>query len=193
MKFVRILSSLFVIALVSGIISCQTTPTSESLQEASNSSEQVKVEPSTSPVSGPQIGNSAPDFMFKDADGQDISLKDLHGKVVVLNFWATWCGPCKAELSFIQQISHDKELLDMGMVFLTINEGESMDEVGRFMIERGLSFNVLLDTKNVIGRLYNVRFIPTTFFIDRDGIIQDVKSGAFTSKAEIEQKVRDLM
>ena len=160
-----------------------TTPTTESPESGTVSETEV----------GPQVGKLAPDFKFGNSEGESISLSDLHGNLVMLNFWATWCNPCKVEIPLIQELSQDEEMSDRGLVLLTVNSGESADKVRRFMIEHGLSFTVLLDTKNSIVRAYNVRAIPTTFFIDKDGIIRDIKLGAFSSETELDSRLNKIM
>ena len=136
---------------------------------------------------GPEVGKLAPDFQLQSLDGQAVSLGDFRGKPVLLNFWATWCGPCRFEMPFIQEIFEKKERSDIGLVILAINIGESPSAVKKFVESRGLTFTVLLDTKQEVAQIYNIRGIPATFFIDKSGIIQDIKMGAFTSKAEIER------
>jgi len=93
----------------------------------------------------------------------------------------------------IQALAHDEEKAAKGLVLLTINSGESADKVGKFMYEYSYSFPVLLDTQRGITRAYNVRAIPTTFFIDKDGIISDIKVGAFTTEAELDAKLNNIM
>jgi len=152
-------------------------------------------EPETTvePEVGPQIGKYAPDFMFKNPEGETTSLSDFRGNSVVLNFWATWCGPCKFEMPLIQELANDAATTDIGLILMTVNSGESADTVAKFMIEKGFSFPVLLDTQKGIGRAYNVRAIPTTFFIDKDGIIRDIKVGAFTAEADLDAILENLM
>ncbi len=89
---------------------------------------------------GPQPGNPAPDFQLLNLEGQNVSLSSLRGKPVLINFWASWCPPCRAEMPFIQQIFEDEEWSDKGLVILAINIGESPDTVKRFMASYGLSF-----------------------------------------------------
>ncbi|MFC2003099.1 peroxiredoxin family protein [Chloroflexota bacterium] len=142
--------------------------------------------PSTpSPTEGTEIGNLAPDFQLQSLDGQAFSLSSLRGKAVLLNFWASWCGPCIFEMPFLQEIY--EEWPGKGLVLLAINVGESSSQVEKFIQSKGLSLPVLLDTKAEVAHKYNIRFFPTTFFIDKDGIIQEVRIGAFPSKAEIEK------
>ncbi len=138
---------------------------------------------------GPQVDKLAPDFQLQTLDGQAVSLVDFRGKPVLLNFWATWCGPCRFEMPFIQEIFEKKEWSDTGLVILAIDIGESPSEVKEFMENYDLSFTVLLDTNQDVALKYNIRAIPTTFFIDKDGIIQDIKVGAFSGKTEIEKRL----
>ena len=140
--------------------------------------------------SGAQVGNLAPDFELQDLDGQSISLSDLQGQPVLLNFWASWCGPCVQEMPYLQQIY--EEWSGIGLVLLAIDVGESPSKVKGFLQSRGFSFPVLLDTKEVVARRYNIRGIPTTFFIDRDGIIQDMRIGSFQSKEQIEAGINTV-
>jgi len=145
--------------------------------------------PAPTPAQGPEVGKLAPDFKLQSLDGQTVSLGDFRGKPVLLNFWASWCGPCRFEMPFIQEIYEDKEWSEKGLVILTIDIGENPSVVKEFVENFGLSFTVLLDTNQDVALEYNIRAIPTTFFIDKDGIIQDIKVGAFSSKTEIEKRL----
>jgi len=138
----------------------------------------------------PWIGKPAPDFEFQSPEGQATSLSDLKGKPVLINFWATWCSPCRMEMPYIQQVYDEWQ--EMGLVLLAINIGESPSQVEEFMQSRGLSLPVLLDTEGKVAGQYGIRAIPTTFFIDREGIIQDMKVGPFQSTAEIESSLSKL-
>jgi len=133
---------------------------------------------------GSQIGNLAPDFQLQDLNGDTVSLSDLRGSPVMLNFWATWCPPCRAEMPYMQQIY--VEWQDKGLVILTINLRENSSKVRQFMQSNNLYFPVLLDANGNVAQKYNVTGIPTTFFISKDGIIQERKLGAFQSKEDIE-------
>ena len=109
----------------------------------------------------------------------------------MLNFWATWCPPCRAEMPYLQQI-YD-EWKGRGLALLTIDVGESPSRVRSYLQSNNLSLPVLLDTGKEVRDKYGVRAYPTTFFIDEDGIIRGVKVGAFRSKAEIEQYLRKIV
>ncbi|MFC2066912.1 peroxiredoxin family protein [Chloroflexota bacterium] len=137
----------------------------------------------------PLTGNLAPDFQLPDLDGQAVSLSDFRGKRVLLNFWASWCGPCREEMPFIQEVYENKKWSDKGLVILAVNLGEDLPSVMSFLEAYGLSFPVLLDVKQVVAKEYNIRGIPATFFISEDGVIQDIKIGAFSNKPEIEWRL----
>ena len=136
---------------------------------------------------GPQVGKLAPDFTFTESGGKSTSLSDLRGNWVMLNFWATWCGPCKYEMPLIHNLAQDQDRVEEGLVLLTVNSGESADRVRQFLIENEFSFPVLLDIHNAISQAYNVHGIPTTFFIGQDGIINEIKIGAFMNAGELEE------
>ena len=138
-----------------------------------------------------QIGKPTPNFQFQSPDGQATSLSELRGKPVLLNFWATWCGPCVYEMPYFQQVYN--EWSDKGLVVLAINVGESPSTVKSFLQSHDLSLPVLLDTKEDVALRYNIRYFPTTFLIDKNGIIQGIKIGPFLSKEEIEAGIRRVI
>ncbi len=144
---------------------------------------------STSPTSVPQPNVPAPDFELPGLDGQTVSLSRLRGRPVMLNFWATWCGPCRAEMHFLQEAFEDKKWSEKGLAIFAINLGESASKVEEFMEENGLSFPVLLDTELEVARMYNATRIPVTYFIDKNGIMKDGKLGPFSNKAEIDWRL----
>ncbi len=139
----------------------------------------------------PLLGKPAPDFQFTSLDEQPISLSDLQGSPVLINFWATWCGPCRGEMPYLQQIYEKWQI--RGLVLLAINIGESSSDVEEFMQSQGLSLPVLLDGDGAIAAQYGIEAIPATFFIDSGGIIQEVMVGAFQSTAEIEESLLQLI
>ena len=131
-----------------------------------------------------RIGELAPDFQLPNMEGQIIPLSDFRGEPVLVNFWASWCGPCRAEMPYIQEVYEG--WLEQGLVVLTINQGESLSTVENFMQSGNYSFPVLLDTQGQVANQYGILGTPTTFFIDGDGIIQATRIGPFLSKADIE-------
>lgn len=138
-------------------------------------------------------GESSTDFELKNLDGETVSLSDYRGNAVMLNFWASWCGPCRFEMPYIQEIYEDIKWKAAGLVILAVNYGESAAVVENFMENNGFEFTVLLDTTGEVADEYNVRGIPATFFIDERGIIRYSDVGAFSSKEQIEQRLRELL
>lgn len=134
---------------------------------------------------GVAVGDSAPDFKLTDLDGKEVSLRDFRGKAVVLNFWATWCPPCRAELPDFQK-EHEKA---RDFVILTVNQQEDKKTVQSFLDKGKYTFPVLLDTKGKVGSLYKVRGIPTTYFLDKKGVIVDLTVGALTG-SQLRQKIQ---
>ena len=145
------------------------------------------------PARGPEIGNLAPDFQLDNLDRQSVNLSDFRGKPVLVNFWASWCPSCRSEMPFIQDVFTDKKWADEGLVVLTIDIGESPSAVREFVKEYGLTFPVLLDIKGDVSLEYYVRSIPTTFFIDREGIIREIKIGSFSSTIDMERSLRKII
>jgi len=137
------------------------------------------------------VGEIAPDFKLQNLEGKAVSLGGYRGTPVLINFWATWCGPCVYEMPFLQQIY--EEWSDKGLVLLAVNVGETPAKVTSFMKQYNLSLPVLLDTTETVARKYGVTGWPTTFLIDRDGVVQDRVIGAFPSKAEIEKRLSKII
>jgi len=145
----------------------------------------------TTGTTGYQIGNTAPDFQLTDLAGRNVTLSSLRGKPVVLNFWATWCGPCKAEMPFLQQVYNERKGTDI--IILTIDLGESLSKVQGFLTDNKLTLPVLLDTTQTTAKQYGISAIPTTFFIDGNGIIQNRRIGSFSNKAQIDAEINNLL
>jgi peroxiredoxin len=145
----------------------------------------------SAPATGIQVGNLAPNFQLNNLEGKPVSLGDLRGKPVILNFWATWCQPCVSEMPFLQIVYEEQSA--EGLVLLAINIDGTSSQVKEFLQGHNLSLPVLLDTKQDVAQRYNIQYIPTTFFIDKEGIIQAVKVGAFPSKEAIEGDLDKIM
>ena len=124
-----------------------------------------------------QASGPAPNFTLASLDGQNTSLSSLRGKVVVLDFWATWCPPCRRSLPHLQKLSEDPELKSKGLVVLAINQREGLSEVQPFIAQTRYTFNVLRDTDGAVARAYNVEALPTTIIIGRDGNVRNVFVG----------------
>jgi len=115
-----------------------------------------------------EIGAKAPDFSLRNLKGETVKLSDFKGKKVMLNFWATWCPPCKQEMPAIQQFFEEK---GEDVVILAVNI-DGAEDVIEFVQSRKITFPILLDENNRVNEQYKIVTIPTTFFIDEKGIIQ---------------------
>ena len=126
----------------------------------------------TSPAAAvvmPVVGAPAPDFTLESLEGVPYSVKQAHGQVVVLNFWATWCEPCRSEMPMLQaRYERDRE---RGLLILGVNFDEPAEDVHAFGVELGITFPLLLDPGAETQRLYRIRGYPSTFVIDREGLL----------------------
>lgn len=113
---------------------------------------------------------AAPDFAVETFEGETLRLSDLRGQVVVLNFWASWCPPCRWEMPFFETIS--QEYRERDVVFLGIAMSDTMKDAGEFAAAAGVTYPLALDTTNQIARDYEVLGLPTTFLIDKEGAIR---------------------
>lgn len=136
-------------------------------------------------VIGLKKGETPPDFTLTTLDGEDVTLSELRGKKVVLNFWATWCPPCKAEMPHMQNYYEQyakEDNVEILAVNLTsaerdVTEEAKMDTVTTFKDSYELTFPILLDLNNDVGIDYQILTIPTTYFIDTNGYIQHTIQG----------------
>ena len=151
--------------------------------EASAQTAQPSVESTTIVKEGAQ----APDFTVEMFDGTKVTLSELKGKVVLVNFWATWCPPCRNELARVE-----KEIIErfkgQEFVFLPISRGESKDKVAEFRNKMGYTFPMGLDTTQAIFKKYATNYIPRNFLVDRDGKV--VKASVGYDDAEFEALVK---
>nr|PZN41797.1 MAG: hypothetical protein DIU70_06090 [Bacillota bacterium] len=115
----------------------------------------------------PQPGEPAPDFALETLDGQVVRLSDLRGQVVLLNFWATWCPPCREEMPALQAV--ERLYREKGFRVLAINLDESPATIRSFLEQNGLELTVLLDKDMKVTSRYGILPLPTSFFIDREG------------------------
>lgn len=135
--------------------------------------------PASSDSQGPALqGFAAPGFELEDLAGHSVALDDYAGQVVIVNLWATWCPPCRLEMPGLNEFYESHK--DQGLVVLAVNAQEEESKVAGFIEEMGFAFPVLLDGQGQVINRYDVRSFPTTFIIDRDGIIQYVHTGAIS-------------
>ena len=142
-------------------------------------------------VALPEKGFAAPDFTLETPDGQTMTLSKLQGQRVLMNFWATWCPPCRAEMPAIQEVY--EQYRDQGFIVLAVDLMEIDAQVTTFVDQLALTFPILMDRDGDVSQRYRVRSIPTTYFVDRSGVIQDIIIGGPMPRAVIESKVTALL
>lgn len=143
------------------------------------------VEPTPEPVSLPSAQDviNAPmiDFTLNTLNGQGVSLSDFKGRIVFLNFWATWCGPCEREIPTLQAFTREQANVRDGAVVLAVDMQEAQDDITRFLDARSItSLLVLMDEQGAVSDQYGVFNLPVTFVIDRSGIVRYPKYGEVT-------------
>jgi peroxiredoxin len=123
-------------------------------------------------------GAEAPDFEVPTLGGESIKLSDYRGRPVVLNFWATWCPPCIVEIPLLVQAEAD--YADENLALIALNAGQTSEHIRSFFDEQGIDMPVALDPGKDVYELYGVVGLPTTVWIDRDGVVSAVELGVLT-------------
>lgn len=134
---------------------------------------------------------TAPDFELKDATGRTVRLSNYKGKIVVLDFWATWCGPCKAEIPWLNEIFKQYEAAGVVVLGISMDE-DRWDAVKPFMDKVPISYPVLMGTRRVAYLYGDVEGLPVAFFVDRDQRVAAIHAGAASRKG-VEQVIKSLL
>jgi cytochrome c biogenesis protein CcmG, thiol:disulfide interchange protein DsbE len=144
-------------------------------------------------IPAPRQGFLAPDFSLQDLKGETITLSDLRGRPLLINLWASWCPPCKAEMPDMQSVYEAYQ--EQGFLILAINATfqDSASATASFVDEYGLTFPILMDTTGEVSRQYQMRALPTSFFVDREGFIREVVVGGPMSPALLQVRVEQLL
>ncbi|HHQ14695.1 MAG TPA: TlpA family protein disulfide reductase [Chromatiales bacterium] len=122
-----------------------------------------------------EVSGPAPDFSLVNRQGQTVSLSDLKGQVVLINFWATWCGPCRKEMPLLEQLYERYEPL--GFTLLGVNVEENPKDADAFLKETPVTFPVLFDPDNRVSKMYDVSAMPSTVLVDRKGQMRFLHHG----------------
>jgi len=144
-------------------------------------------------IPAPREGFLAPDFTLQTLSGETITLSDLRGQAVLVNLWATWCPPCRAEMPAMQRLYDEYE--DQGFVVLAVNMTyqDNSAAIQPFVQEHALSFPILLEETGNVASKYELRSLPSSFFIDREGFIQEVVIGGPMSEALLRTRIESIL
>ncbi len=148
---------------------------------------------SSAEIASPQEGFLAPDFTLDTLDGGAVTLSAFRGQVVVVNLWASWCPPCRAEMPAFQALYED--FAAQGLVVLGVNTTfqDSEAQAIFFATTFGLTFPIAFDRSGEVARAYGMRALPSTFFVDAQGVIRQVTIGGPLNEATLRSMVRDLL
>lgn len=144
-------------------------------------------------ISAPQAGFAAPDFSLTTSTGEKYTLSELRGQAVLVNLWAAWCPPCRAEMPAIEKMY--QEYKDQGFIVLAINMTYQDDPfaVAPFVQEYNLTFPILLEETGEVAAAYQLRSLPSSYFINREGIINEVIIGGPMSEALLRTRIEEIL
>lgn len=144
-------------------------------------------------IPSPRQGFAAPDFTLETLDGEPVTLSELRGKAVVVNLWASWCPPCRAEMPALQAAYEADRDRGLEILAIDMTYQDSESDAQRFAEDFGLSFPIPLDRDGTVARQYLMRALPSTFFVGPDGVIRKVVIGGPMSEATIRTTVSEML
>lgn len=141
----------------------------------------------------PRQGFLAPEFQLENDRGEQVSISDLKGKTIIINFWASWCPPCRAEMPALERVYQDYSNRELVILGVNATNQDNLENIQTFLQGNNISFPILFDEDGIVNHLYKISALPTTFFIDSNGIIQDVVIGGPMSEALLRARVEKLL
>lgn len=144
-------------------------------------------------IPAPREGFQAPDFELSTAAGETTRLSMLRGQPALVNFWASWCSPCRAEMPAMERVYQDYQANGLQILAVNSTVQDTPEQALAFAQEQRLTFPILFDSEGEATRLYQVQALPTTFFIDKDGVIQEVVIGGPMSEALLRIRIDQII
>ena len=144
-------------------------------------------------IPSPREGFLAPDFTLDLVGGGQVTLSELRGKVILINLWATWCPPCRSEMPALQQVYEANRERGLEVLAINMTYQDSETAAVEFAQEHGLTFPILLDRTGTVGYQYQLRSLPTTFFVDQEGVIQQVILGGPLSEVTLQTAIESML
>jgi peroxiredoxin len=155
-----------------------------------------RIQPENTPLRNtpaPQKGFLAPGFTLESNTGENFSLADQQGKVLLINFWTSWCPPCRAEMPAIQRVYEEYQADGLEVIAINATDQDELASVQSFIADKQLTFPILLDKDGEVSRLYNLHSLPTSFFVDPNGIIQEVVIGGPMAEALLRSRIERIL
>lgn len=144
-------------------------------------------------AAAPVVGMQAPDFQLLSNSGEDLLLSDFQDKAIILNFWASWCPPCRSEMPAMQQIYEKYQAQGLIIIAVNATNSDSIDKANEFAQENSLEFPIVYDLDGAVNHAYQVGSLPTTFFITPTGIIDDIVIGGPMSEALLSTRAEKIL
>jgi len=144
-------------------------------------------------IPAPREGFLAPDFTLTTTEGETITLSEVQGQAILLNLWATWCPPCRAEMPAMQKMYEEYKNQGFVVLALDMTYQDDRSAIAPFVQEHGLTFPILLEETGTVSAKYELRSLPSSFFIGRDGIIQEVVIGGPMSEALLRTRIESIL
>ena len=144
-------------------------------------------------IPAPREGFLAPDFTLQTTAGETITLSNLRGQPVLVNLWATWCPPCRAEMPAMEKMYLEYKNQGFIVLALDMTYQDNPANIAPFLQEYGITFPVLLDETGAVANLYELRSLPSSFFIDRNGIIKEVVIGGPMSEVLLRTRIESIL
>lgn len=175
------------------MINHQSNETTKQEEKTSNKDAEITSNTNSQVVEGYKIGNLAIDFTLTDLEDTTHSLSDYRGKTVLVNFFASWCSPCKHEMPFLNEVYSEYKDKDVVVLGVNLTEGDELEDVEALLSANDIAFPVLLDKKSKATDAYRVRSIPFSFIVDPEGVIVNAQLGTFMKKQDLVNFLEDAL